>query len=96
MSTLIQVSTSEWIIEGHTTSKAAALNIVRTYLTEERGLDEWDADDAIALVRVDRTWYSDTAGFVYAGYADGRPVVVVTGLPPLPGTVLPALTETTT
>jgi hypothetical protein len=86
VSALTKVSTSQWIIEGHSTTRAQALALVHAYLADELGLDEWDTEEAMTRVRVDRTYFSDTAGFVYAGYEpDGRAVVLVTGLPPTPG-----------
>lgn len=79
---LVAVSDAQWIIEGWAMTRTQALAACRDYLLTERGVDEWDIDEAMARVRIDRTWYSNTAGFVYADYQpDGRKVLIVTGMP---------------
>lgn len=75
-------------IDGHglmfdpePSSRAEAIAEARAVMLAA-GLDEWDVDEALARphVRVERVWWSDTAGFAYAEHPDARRVVMVLGL----------------
>lgn len=75
------ISGSGLMLDPGPANRAAAIAAARAELLAA-GLVDWDVDEMLdgRHVRVERVWWSDTAGFAHANHAGARRVVMVLGI----------------